>query len=316
MPPCPLKVGLIVPFGLDADGKTQRWNEIIAMARHAEAAGFDSLWFPEHLFFDLGAIAGNDEERLGLWDCWSILTALGAVTTRVQIGTFVACTNFRNPALLAKMADTVDEITGGRLILGLGGGYHEPEFRAYGYPTDHLVGRFEEALTIIHSLLRNNRLDFEGKYYTVRDCELQPRALRQGGPPILVGARKPRMLRLAARFADYWNTSYIQEPDKIAEERQKVDAACAKANRDPATLQRTVGMIVDLPGAYAGWLGDALRKYRFRFGSPVSGPPEEIASRLRAISQEGVGHVQLFLEPNTMAGIDAFAPVLESLRRE
>src|SRR5262249_35802702 len=136
----PLKIGLVVPTIEEDDGHTPRWNEIKALAQHAEATGFDSLWMPDHLIYDYGE---PDRPLHGVWECWSILTSLAAVTTRVELGTTVVCTSFRNPALLAKMADTVDEISGGRLILGLGAGYHEPEFLAYGYPFDHLFGRFE-----------------------------------------------------------------------------------------------------------------------------------------------------------------------------
>jgi alkanesulfonate monooxygenase SsuD/methylene tetrahydromethanopterin reductase-like flavin-dependent oxidoreductase (luciferase family) len=287
------------------------------MALHAEAVGFDSLWFPDHLLVDIGAMLGEDKAvRFGIWECWSILSALAAITSRVEIGSFVACTNFRNPALLAKMADTLDEVSGGRLILGLGGGYHEPEFRAFGYPTDHLVGRFEEALTIIHGLLRNGRLDFEGKYYSARECELLPRGSRSGGPPILIGAGQPRMLALTARFADCWHTFGIHDPSRLDGARKRVDAACVEVNRDPATLQRTIAVMVDFPGAYAGRIGDTVRKYRSARVAPVTGSPEEIAARLRGFAQAGVTHVQIWPEPNTMAEVDLLAPALELLDRE
>jgi len=142
----PLKVGLFLPTGEgDMAGGTPRWNNIKTMVQQA-AWGFDSIWVQDHLLFDYG---DPGVRPTGVWECWSLLAALAAVTTRVELGALVACTSFRNPALLAKMADTVDEISGGRLILGLGAGYHEPEFRAFGYPFDHLVGRFEEALQII-----------------------------------------------------------------------------------------------------------------------------------------------------------------------
>ena len=150
------------------------------------------------------------------------------------------------------MADTLDEISGGRLILGLGAGYHEREYRAFGYPFDHLVGRFEEALQIIHRRLRVGNIDFHGKYYSALACELRPRGPRGSGPPILVGApaRSPRMLRLTAQYADYWNGWSINQVDeRLASARQAVDTACVNASRDPATLQRTVTVLIDLPGS-------------------------------------------------------------------
>src|SRR3712207_2979464 len=165
----PLKVGLHLP-------ETERiapWSDLAAMCRLAEDVGFDSIWVPDHLLYFFPG-----EEPRGPWECWSILSAVAAVTHRVEIGPLVLCTNFRNPALIAKMADTVDEISGGRLILGLGAGWHEPEYRAFGFPFDHRASRFEEGIRIIHGLLRDGRVDFSGRYYQAQECELRPR-----GPP-------------------------------------------------------------------------------------------------------------------------------------
>jgi len=176
----PLKVGLMLPTneGWMAGGMA-RWSDLKTMAQHAEAVGFDSLWLADHLLFEFGEVG---EPPHGVWEAWSVLSALAAVTTRVQLGPLVVCTSFRNPTLLAKMTDTLDEISGGRLILGLGAGYHEREYRAFGYPFDHLVSRFEEALRIIHTLLRVGEIDFHGRYYDALACELRPRGPRVSGP--------------------------------------------------------------------------------------------------------------------------------------
>jgi alkanesulfonate monooxygenase SsuD/methylene tetrahydromethanopterin reductase-like flavin-dependent oxidoreductase (luciferase family) len=227
----PLKIGLFLPTE-ECRGNATRWSEFKMMAQHSESIGFDSLWLCDHLLYDFGTKVGvSGIPPWGLWECWSMLSAVAAVTTRVEIGAFVSCTSFRNPALLAKMADTVDEISGGRLILGLGGGYEETEFRAFGYPFDHLVDRFEEALQIIHTLVRTGEVDFRGKYYNAERCELHPRGPRREGPPILIGARhtSTRMLRLAAQYADYWN-GFEMGPDvgKLIAAREAVDAACIK----------------------------------------------------------------------------------------
>jgi alkanesulfonate monooxygenase SsuD/methylene tetrahydromethanopterin reductase-like flavin-dependent oxidoreductase (luciferase family) len=222
------------------------------------------------------------------------------------------------------MADTVDEISGGRLILGLGGGaaWSEAEFRAYGYPFDHLVGRFQEALQIIHPLLRTGAVDFRGKYYKAMDCELQPRGPRVGGPPILIGAHQPRMFRLLAQYADLWNGYGVNNVEHIAPLREAVDSACIKAGRNPATLERTIMLLVDLPGFETG--SELIRRFRSGtlatdahpwLGPPVSGAPDELAELLRAFAREGVSHIQLWLEPSTRAGVDAFAPTLERLDR-
>jgi alkanesulfonate monooxygenase SsuD/methylene tetrahydromethanopterin reductase-like flavin-dependent oxidoreductase (luciferase family) len=208
------------------------------------------------------------------------------------------------------MAETVDEISGGRLTLGLGAGWHEPEFQAFGYPFDRRVSRFEEAVTIIHGLLKDGQIDFDGTYYQARDCELRPRGPRPAGPPIMIGGAGARVLKLAARFADVWNRDFGtvnpghegHSPADLAAWRPRVDAACAGIGRDPATLEWTAAVFVDLPIAPGreGW-------------GALTGSPEALAEGLRGYARAGFTHVQLWLEPATIAGIEAFALVLELL---
>ena len=293
-----LKVGVILPFSeREMGGETPRWGDILGMARAAEAVGLDSIWISDHLLFRF-----PDEEPRGPWECWSLVSALAAVTERVEIGTYVNATSFRNPALFAKMIDTVEEISGGRLIVGLGAGWHEPEYQAFGYPFDHRVSRFEEAIQIISGLLRDGRVDFRGRYHQALDCELRPRGPRPSGPPLMVGSRRPRMLRIAARYADAWNGS-ATPIESLREQNALVDEACRDVGRDPSTLTRTAETHV-----------------RFRELAPdgdradVTGDAEAIADALAAIGGEGVAHVQLRVRPNTIAGIEALAPVLEALR--
>jgi alkanesulfonate monooxygenase SsuD/methylene tetrahydromethanopterin reductase-like flavin-dependent oxidoreductase (luciferase family) len=302
----PLKVGLILPeTERQMNGGSARWSDLREMAHLGEQIGADSLWITDHLIH-----REPGEAPRGMWECWSLISALAAVTERPEIGTLVLSTSFRNPALLAKMADTVDEISGGRLILGIGAGWNEPEYRAFGYPFDHRTDRFTEALAIISGLLREGRLDFEGSYYQARDCELRPRGPRPQGPPIMIGASGagPRMLELSARHADTWNTWFSGTGNTLEGLRPllaRVDAACEAVGRDPRTLERSAAVIVEVgphePSAMTG--------------PPVTGSPAEIAAELRAYADAGVSHVQVWLEPNTPAGIAAFAPVLEALDR-
>jgi alkanesulfonate monooxygenase SsuD/methylene tetrahydromethanopterin reductase-like flavin-dependent oxidoreductase (luciferase family) len=302
----PLKVGLILPeTERQMNGGSARWSDLHEMAQLGEQIGADSLWITDHL---IHRVPG--EEPRGMWECWSLISALAAITEKPEIGTLVMSTSFRNPALLAKMADTVEEISGGRLILGLGAGWNEAEYTAFGYPFDHRVSRFEEAVTIITGLLRDGHVDFEGTYYQARDCELRPRGPRVNGPTIIFGASSagPRMLDLTARYADGWNTWFSSTGNTVAgllPLLEKVDAACEAAERDPATLGRSAAVIVEVgphePSAMTG--------------PPLTGSAAEIAAGLRAHAEAGLSHVQVWLEPNTPAGIEAFAPVLEELDR-
>ncbi len=300
-----LKVGLNLPTVEGAlGGKTARWADLLAFARRAEALGFDSLWVPDHL------LVTWQERTQGIWECWSLLAALAAVTSRVELGPLVSSTGFRNPALLAKMADTVDEISGGRLIVGLGAGWSGPEDRAFGYPSDHRVDRFAEALQIIVPLLRAGHVDFAGQYYQVRDCQLRPRGPRPGGPPILIGAKGPRMLRLVATYADLWNAEGpLRQPEDFILPRTAADAACVAVGRDPATLGRSAAVVVNLQLPHAG--GGECRPSSGALPEPTT--PEEIAGPLRRYAQEGLSHVQLWLSPNTIASLEWFVAVLDLL---
>ena len=162
-----MKVGAVVRLGPAPDGQPPAYAAIRDMALRMEAAGLDSIWLYDHLLYRW---PGRPSD--GIWECWTILSALAEATQQVELGTLVACTPFRNPALLAKMAATLDEVSGGRFVLGLGAGWHQPEFDAFGFPFDHRAARFEEALRIIGPLLRSGYVDFAGSYYAARECEL------------------------------------------------------------------------------------------------------------------------------------------------
>jgi probable F420-dependent oxidoreductase len=273
------------------------WADARALTVRAEEVGFDSVWVMDHL------IMTNENGPLPVWEGWSLLSALAAVTQRVELGTLVMATSFRNPALLAKMADTVEEISGGRLILGLGAGWHEPEYREFGYPFDYRVSRFDEAFTIIRTLLRTSHVDFAGRYYEARDCELAPRGPRPHGPPILVGASGERMLHLTAAHADMWNGCWYRNPDDANRPLAAIDAACTDVGRDPSTLARTVGIWVDKadPSGSNSSQG-ALRE-----------SPEQLAARLCAFAAKGISHIQVRVDQVNLAVVEAIAPALDLL---
>ena len=292
-----MKVGLVLPIADDDGAGTPSWTRILELARRAEAGGIDSLWVFDHLVFRF-----PDEPESGLHEAWTMLVALAAATERAELGTIVLATPFRPPAWTAKAVATADDISGGRLIVGLGAGWHEPEFTAFGYPFDHRVGRFEEALVLIRRLLDGERVTLDGRWYQVADCVLLPPP-RRAHVPILVASKGERMLRLTARHADAWNTAWFGVPDERWQSRlADLRAACDAEGRDPASLEVTVGLSLD------GSLQTA------RPGAPNAIPADvaAIADAFAAWAAGGVGHVQVDARP---ADERTFDLVLEARER-
>ncbi len=284
-----MKIGLMLPLG---DDDVAGYDDIKQMALAAEAGGLDSVWLPDHLIFRDG------EEVVGIHEAWTVLTAVAAVTSRVEIGPLVLATPFRNPALTAKMAAELDDVSGGRLILGLGCGWHQPEFDDYDYPFDHRVGRFEEALTIIASLLRDGKVSFSGRWHRA-ETELLPRPVRPGGPPILIAGKQPRMLDLVARHADQWNGAWFGFPEAADELRTRLTnlrAAIDAAGRDPTTLTLTAGIHAAFEGADADTPEHAMR-----------GTVDEMAAGLAGYAELGIDHLITHVFPRSVASVNALA---------
>ena len=280
------------------------WRDLREMATTAEGIGLDSLWVGDHLLY-----RGDGRPPRGPWEAWTSLAALAAVTQRVELGPLVAATSFHNPAMIAKKAATLDEISGGRLILGLGAGWNEVEYRAYGFPFEERFGRFEEAFTIIRTLLREGRIDFHGRYYDLDECELLPRGPRSQGPPLMIGSEGARMLGITLPHVESWNAWYAwfgNTLDGYLPLRDRIDAACRAAGRDPATLERTVALEVAFAGAIGAPTGDLRRPA----SDALSGDPASLAETLRDFAAAGVAHVQLVLDPITVDSIRALEPML------
>jgi alkanesulfonate monooxygenase SsuD/methylene tetrahydromethanopterin reductase-like flavin-dependent oxidoreductase (luciferase family) len=304
-----VKIGITLPMDQDDDSKRMpSYAEIRAVARAAEDAGLDSVWGYDHLLFR------DDEGDSGIHECWTVMAAIAEATSRVELGILVMCTAFRNPALLAKMAGTLDHVSGGRLILGLGCGWHDPEFEAFGYPLDHRVGRFEEALTVITALIRDGHADFEGRWVRARNAVLAPPA--RSDLLILVAAKRPRMLELAARHADIWNEAWFGPPDgRWTRLRRDLDAACRAVGRDPASMERSVGVSVRidnlLPRSGAG-----VTPADSSDDPALTGDVDEIAAGLRAYAADGTGHLMAALEPKTAEAVARFAEAARLARAD
>lgn len=297
----PLKVGIQLP---EVEWEVP-FPELIRMAQAAERVGFDSLWLGDHLLYDLPA------GPRGPWEVWTSLAAIAATTERIVIGPLVASTSFHAPQMLAKQAATVDAISCGRLILGLGAGWNEREYRAFGFPYDNRVSRFEEAFTIIRTLLHDGEIDFPGRYYDADHCVLHPRPDRQ--LPLMVGSTSPRMLSITLPHVQSWNiwwSIYGNTAAGFERIKAEVDTALAAAGRN-GQVEATCAVYVQI-GAGAGRLmghdNDAVE--------PLRGSPSELADQLREFAAAGASHVQLVVDPITRDSIESLADMLVELDRD
>jgi probable F420-dependent oxidoreductase len=298
----PLQVGIQLP---EVEWEIS-FPELIEMAQAAEEVGFDSIWVGDHLLYDLPV------GSRGPWEAWTSLAALAAVTSRVQLGPLVASIGFREPTLLAKEAATIDAISGGRFVLGLGAGWNEREYRAFGFAYDHRVSRFEEALSVIRALLRTGRCDFHGAYYDVDDCVLHPRGPRPAGPPLMLGSTSPRMLSIGLPHVDQWNvwwSIYGNTAAGFASEKARVDAALVATGREPSAVEATCAVHIRLPGGGGRQMGDSTGAGT----PPIEGSPAEIADHLREFAAAGASHVQLVVDPIRLESVTFFADVLADL---
>jgi alkanesulfonate monooxygenase SsuD/methylene tetrahydromethanopterin reductase-like flavin-dependent oxidoreductase (luciferase family) len=308
-----VRIGVVIsPYERvpEADGTpppdaTPRFRDVREQAIAAEDLGYASVWLPDHLLY-----RPDDAPTFGFWEAWTFLSAIAAVTHRVELGTFVLCMGYRNPALVAKQADALDEISGGRLILGLGAGWHPAEFAGLGMPFDHRGDRFEEALRIICPLLREGHVDVRGDYHSARDMELRPRGPRPAGPPILIGtsARSSgrRVRALTARYADQHNM-WARRAEQLPEVISSMDEACLAEGRDPASLVRTVGIVVlETP--------DPTEQGPRAPATIPMADTETWIETLSGYAAAGISHVQVALEPMSVESLETFAPVVAALR--
>jgi len=301
----PFEIGLVLPFNQSfVDGSTTRWADIRDLALRAEAMEFDTVWIPDEL---LWREPESTEGGTGWWECVAMTGAVAAATTRVKVGTWILSALHRNPGISAKAVETLDEISGGRFVLGLGSGHAGNQGRIFGLPEDHVYSRFEEALEIIIPLLRQGRADFEGRFHAARGLEQRPVGPRPGRIPIMIGAGGSRMIRLAAQHADTWSW-YVNERSEVAEFEPRVrelEAACLEIGRDPASIGRSAGIMVEPTG-----VGGA-----DKLAVPVRGSAQQIAEGMRSFGDAGFTQVEVMLWPPTLAALDAMAPVLEELDR-
>ena len=269
---------------------TPRWSDMIAMSKTAAAVGFDTLWFDDHFSFPEG-----DDGIRGQWEAWTLMAAIAAEVPDVLLGPMVACTAYRNPGVIAKMTEMIDEISGRRFILGLGAGWQKDEYRQFGIRFEPRVSQFAEALHIIHGLLRDGAIDYPGEFYQAHDAQNLPRGPRELGAPILIGSSAPRMLKLLVRYAEAWNTGG-GSIDEVTAKVERLDAACAEAGRDPGSVYRTIGHSITLEN-----------------GDYPNGMEAE-AEKIAAYRELGFQHVMIRINPSTVETIEFVAPLLTAGR--
>jgi alkanesulfonate monooxygenase SsuD/methylene tetrahydromethanopterin reductase-like flavin-dependent oxidoreductase (luciferase family) len=312
-----VKLGFVVPTWTTT---SLSWRQVLEVSDAAVDVGFDSLWVTDHLLLEstnaelrhragLSVPEAAEELAEGYLECFSTLAALAAVLRTVQLGSFVACARYRNPALLGKIADAIDSISDGRFVLGVGAGDSEEEHHRFGFPPDHRVSRFEEALAILHGLFTNGELELSGEHYQVRQARLLPRGPRKDGPPIMIGTFSPgpRMQRLVVQYADIWNAFLgygIASPEAAAAASAVIDDACRRYGRNPASLKRSVAIRVVLAeGEYATGPGE----------QPLAGSPEQMAEVLARFASSGIDEVQCGIVPGTVKGVQGFGEVIARL---
>ncbi len=299
-----MRIGLITPLnGRPGGDHVPTWASTRDKARVAEEVGFDSFVFEDALLYR------GKEHANGVWESMSMAGGLAAATSRIEIGQSVVNSPYRSPALAAKMADTIDEISGGRYVFGIGAGNTEDsDYEAFGFPTDRRYSRFAEAIEIIHNLLKTGSVDFEGEYYSARDCELVLRGPRSEGPPINIAAGGPKMLRLVARYGDAWNWWGWDESLEQIEARVRplivdLDHACEELGRDPATLMRTFDLYTVVPPGF--------RTEEAAMDRPVAGSAEQIAEFIAGLGAMGFEEVRCDLAPKTVKAVEAMRPIVE-----
>lgn len=291
-----MKIGVMLPVGdtEGPDGGVPSWADVRAIAEAVETNGLDSVWLADHFLYRPG---GDDDRTYGLHEAWTLLSAVAAVTDRIELGTMVLCGSFRDPGVVAKMAATLDLVSDGRVVLGVGAGWHDPEYEAFGLPTDHRVGRFAEWLEIVARLVRGETVSLDGKYHQVREAVLAPAPQRR--IPILIAATRPRMLDLTAQWADAWNTAWFGPvDDKVRGRLGELDDALTRVGRPGNEVAKTVGITVrdvDQPPP-----AEPSR-------NAIDGSVEELAKVMKDYEALGVEHLIVSLEPMTARSVERLA---------
>jgi probable F420-dependent oxidoreductase len=279
-----------------------RWPEVVSMARAAEEVGFESIWLGDHLLY-----RDDGRPERGPWDAWTTLAALAASTEHVRLGPLVACGAFHPPGIIARMAASIDEVSRGRFVLGIGAGWNETEFRAFGVPFEERASRFEEAFIVIRRLLAGERVTFVGRFARLEDAVLLPEPARR--VPMMIGSTGDRVLRAALPHVDAWNTwytAYGNTPEGFAVLNDRVTRLAREVGRPESEISRSACALVVLDR-------DAGERPIDEGLVPLEGPPERIAEAMRALAETGADEIILVLSPITERSIRSMGEALAFL---
>lgn len=295
-------------LGIQLWPQNTTWASLRDTGTLVDELGYDSLWTWDHFYTHLGAIEGPNLE------CWEVLAAWGAVTARVKIGPLVSSVTYRHPAVIAKMAATLDQITDGRAVAGIGAGWFEAEHTAYGIPLGSPAERsvrLAEAAMIIRSLLDTPRTTFTGRHYAIADALAEPKPVQRRLPLLIGGAGERSTLRTAARYADYWHA--FGTPEALAPKLEILRRHCAEVGRDPAEIVALAGgwvVISDDRREIDRQLARVSERHRFESkpSYAIAGSVREVAARLSDYERAGFGgYIACFAEPFDTKTIELLA---------
>jgi alkanesulfonate monooxygenase SsuD/methylene tetrahydromethanopterin reductase-like flavin-dependent oxidoreductase (luciferase family) len=300
----PLEIGLALTTLEDIpSGNANSWKTLSSMARRVEELGFDTLWLADEFLWKVDKWPGNR----GFWEAASLFGALAATTSRIRLGSWVFSALHRNPAMTVRIAETLDEIAGGRFVFGFGSGHDGNS--SFGYPTDNTVARYAEALEIVVPLLHEGQANFAGRYHRVEELENRPRGPRPGRIPLMLAGNRPRTIALAARHADMWSAlaSGDSRPEAFAERIRIAEQACADIGRDPASLKKSASVWVQA--------SSSLDPSESIFGEMLPGDPARLAEAAHQFAELGFTSLELALIPENPDSLEDVGPLVQLLDR-
>lgn len=300
----PLELGLPLPtIDLPMSAGMDHWKDYRRVAHWAEEVGFDTVWLPDELLWKFPP----DFTPMGTWECVAMTGAVAASTSRIKVGTWVLSALHRNPGLTARVAETLDDISEGRFIFGLGAGHAGAQGKAFGYPSDRVVGRYEEALEIIIPLIRDGQVTFEGEHHSAFEQDNTPRGPRGPGLPIVLAGHGPRTIALAVKYGDIWSAFATESslPEAFSDMVELVSRTCEEQDRDPKSLGRSIGVFVELTDArFAEEIG---------LGVPLRGSPAQVAEQVYGFADMGVTMLELIPGPFNGESMEKLAELVEIL---